>query len=242
MHILDYPSPNCDDRHNILDMLIVHYTDMLSGHESLQRMCDPKAKVSSHYMIDEDGTIFALVPEEKRAWHAGISYWKGRTNLNAHSIGIELQNFGHSNGYKPFPQVQMMALIDLIHDIRTRWNIPDHYILGHSDIAPSRKIDPGHLFDWALMASHKIGMWPTKSSIEAFHRQLPLEGIQRCLQTIGYDCPISGHMDSETLKIIEAFQRHFCPHDLAQGLTPHTTQVMQAVEDLSREHSVVQSQ
>ena len=232
MHMRDYPSPNYEERHNILDMLILHYTDMLSGQESLDRMCDPEAKVSAHYMVDEDGIIYAMVPEEKRAWHAGLSHWKGRTNLNSNSIGIEIQNPGHSNGYRAFPKAQMDAVLHLIQDIRTRWTIPDHYILAHSDIAPDRKVDPGHLFDWALLASHKIGMWPTKASINAHTPLINLAQAQQCLETIGYRCPVTGHTDDYTVQVIEAFQRHFCPGELGQGLTPYTTQVMQAVAAL----------
>lgn len=232
MHIIDYPSPNYDDRHNILDMIILHYTDMLSGPESLERMCDPKAKVSAHYMIEEDGRIFSLVPENKRAWHAGISYWKGRANVNANSIGIELQNPGHSHGYRPFPKVQMEAVLNLIKNIRTRWEIPNYYILAHSDIAPDRKIDPGHLFDWGLLASHKIGIWPTKASIEACNSLLHIEEAQQCLEAIGYRCPPTGHLDAYTTQAIEAFQRHFCPQELRKGLSPYTMQVMQAVAEL----------
>jgi N-acetylmuramoyl-L-alanine amidase len=232
MHMRDYPSPNYDERHNILDMLILHYTDMLSGQESLDRMCDPEAKVSAHYMIDEDGTVYTLVPEDKRAWHAGLSHWKGRTNVNAHSIGIELQNPGHGHGYRPFPKAQMEALIQLIEEIRTRWTIPDHFVLGHSDVAPDRKIDPGHLFDWALLASHKIGIWPTKAGINVYTPFINVAQAQQCLETIGYRCPVTGHTDAYTVQVIEAFQRHFCPEELEKGLTPYTTQAMQAVAAL----------
>ena len=232
MHMRDYPSPNYDERHNILDMLIIHYTDMLSGQESLDRLCDPQAKVSAHYMIDEDGTVYALVPEDKRAWHAGLSHWKGRTNVNANSIGIELQNPGHGHGYRPFPKAQMDALIQLIQEIRSRWDIPDHFILGHSDVAPDRKIDPGHLFDWALLASHKIGIWPTKATINTYTPFINVAQAQQCLETIGYDCPVTGHTDAYTIQVIEAFQRHFCPGELEKGLTPYTTQVMQTVSAL----------
>jgi N-acetylmuramoyl-L-alanine amidase len=157
--IIDAPSPNFDERLSPPDMVVLHYTGMETGEAALVRMRDPKAKVSAHYMIEEDGRLYRLVPEERRAWHAGVSFWKSERNLNQVSIGIELVNPGHDFGYRPFPEAQIAVLIDLLADIRERWDVPDGRILGHSDVAPDRKIDPGELFPWARLAAAGHGLW-----------------------------------------------------------------------------------
>ena len=124
------------------------------------RLCDPAAKVSAHYTIDEDGTVYAHVPEARRAWHAGVSFWAGESDINARSIGIELVNPGHEYGYRAFPEAQIAALIALCHGILARHPIPPARVLGHSDVAPARKEDPGELFPWARLAKAGIGLWP----------------------------------------------------------------------------------
>jgi N-acetylmuramoyl-L-alanine amidase len=129
-------------------MVIIHYTGMKSGEAALTRMCDPQTKVSAHYMVEEDGRVFQLVDEAKRAWHAGVSFWDGRDNINKYSIGIELVNPGHEWGYRPFPEAQIAALLELLEGISKRHPIKVEYVLGHSDVAPSRKQDPGELFPW----------------------------------------------------------------------------------------------
>ncbi len=149
MHITATPSPNFNDRALPVDMIVIHYTGMKTGAEALARMCDPSAKVSAHYMIEEDGQVFALVAEDKRAWHAGVSHWQGIDDINSCSIGIELVNPGHDWGYRSFPALQIKALLALITDTRTRHAIPNDRIVGHSDVAPGRKQDPGDLFPWA---------------------------------------------------------------------------------------------
>ena len=155
------PSPNQDDRGGAaIDMLVLHYTGMITAEAALSRLCDPAAKVSAHYTIDEDGTIYAHVPEARRAWHAGVSFWAGKRNVNARSIGIELVNPGHEFGYRAFPRSQIAALIDLCRDILARHPIPAARVLGHSDVAPARKEDPGELFPWAQLAEAGIGLWP----------------------------------------------------------------------------------
>lgn len=141
-------------------MLVIHYTGMRTAEEALDRMCDPDAKVSAHYCIDEDGAIIRLVPEDQRAWHAGVASWRGHSNINERSIGIELVNPGHEFGYRPFPEAQITALILLTSGILRRHEIPQRNIVGHSDIAPSRKQDPGELFDWQRLAQAGIGLWP----------------------------------------------------------------------------------
>ena len=147
------PSPNFGPRapDKPIDILLIHYTGMESAEAALDRLCDPAAQVSAHYLIEEDGTIWSLVDEQHRAWHAGIAYWAGETDINSRSIGIELVNPGHELGYRPFPMPQMEALAGLAREILARHTIPNHRVLGHSDVAPERKCDPGELFDWAWL-------------------------------------------------------------------------------------------
>ncbi|MCB1650820.1 MAG: N-acetylmuramoyl-L-alanine amidase [Alphaproteobacteria bacterium] len=151
-----YTSPNFEGRAEgqAPSMILIHYTGMQTGREALERLCDPAAKVSAHYVIEEDGRIFALVSEDKRAWHAGVSCWEGQTDINSLSIGIELVNPGHEWGYRPFPPAQMQSLAALCKDIMARHEIKT--VLGHSDVAPDRKQDPGELFDWAWLAAQGI--------------------------------------------------------------------------------------
>lgn len=161
MQIIARPSPNYNDRApGAINMLVLHYTGMASCEDALARLCDPVAQVSAHYLIDEDGTVYQLVAEQHRAWHAGVSFWKGERDINSRSIGIELVNPGHELGYRAFPQIQMQALADLAHEILARHPIPPDRVLGHSDVAPGRKRDPGELFDWQWLAGQGIGVWP----------------------------------------------------------------------------------
>ena len=165
--IRERPSPNHDSRGEVIagtpriDMLVLHYTGMQSAAAALDRLCDPTAKVSAHYLVEEDGAVWRLVPEERRAWHAGISYWLGESGLNAVSIGVEIANPGHEWGYRPFLEAQMQAVEALCRDIIARRRIPAHRVVGHSDIAPTRKTDPGELFDWPRLARAGIGLWPS---------------------------------------------------------------------------------
>ena len=156
------PSPNWDERPpgQPVDLLVLHYTGMASGEAALERLCDPAAKVSAHYLIDEDGTVVALVPEAMRAWHAGRSAWAGRAGSTTRSVGIEIVNPGHEWGYRPFPAAQIAALVELGRGIMERWPIPAWSVVGHSDIAPDRKEDPGELFDWRAWRAAGIGVWP----------------------------------------------------------------------------------
>src|SRR5260370_4335536 len=148
MRILERPSPNHDSRpgDGIVDMLILHYTGMRNAAEALDRLCSSAAKVSSHYVIDEDGTVWRLVPEERRAWHAGVAAWRGRRDINGASIGIELVNPGHEFGYRPFPEPQMAALETLARDILRRQPVPPRHVLGPSDVARQRNTEPGKRF------------------------------------------------------------------------------------------------
>lgn len=199
------PSPNCDERdgHEV-DMLVLHYTGMKSGAEALARLRDPASRVSAHYVVEEDGRIFHLVPEAMRAWHAGVSYWRGATNINQRSVGIEIVNPGHEFGYRPFPRVQMEAVLGLCHGILGRHAIPSRNVVAHADVAPARKEDPGEYFDWQLLAASEIGLWPNA------HDGAPmadLRGAARQLAAYGYDT-------ADMPKAIMAFQRHFRPKSL----------------------------
>lgn len=162
MNIVDLPSLNFDERNVKPDMLVLHYTGMPSAQAALDKLRDgnTSSRVSAHYVVDEDGTVYRLVPEDKRAWHAGVSAWRGKTDINARSIGIEIVNPGHEFGYRPFPPAQMQAVAELSKDIVARHHIPKRNVVAHSDVAPGRKEDPGELFDWRYLAEQGIGLWP----------------------------------------------------------------------------------
>jgi N-acetylmuramoyl-L-alanine amidase len=200
MTLVERPSPNHDDRGGVaVDMLVLHYTGMPSAEAALSRLCNPTAKVSAHYTVDEDGNVYAMVPEDRRAWHAGISYWASARDINAHSIGIELINPGHEFGYRPFAELQITSLIALSREILARHAIPAWRVLGHSDVAPMRKDDPGELFPWARLADAGIGLWPAKGDD-------PGEGaVADLLARYGYD------PEATLEKALIAFQRHFRP-------------------------------
>jgi N-acetylmuramoyl-L-alanine amidase len=215
-------SPNFDERppSTPVDMLVIHYTGMTTAFLALDRMCSPKAKVSAHYLIDEDGDVAPLVDEDKRAWHAGEALWRGETDINARSIGIELANPGHEFGYRDFPQAQMAALIELATGILARHPIPARNVVGHSDVAPVRKTDPGERFDWAGLAAAGIGLWPDNADpVDADEEQ-----VLEWLAVYGYDT-------SDGASAITAFQRHFCPQTLDGRADAATAGVLRALLD-----------
>ncbi len=200
MKTIQKPSPNFDSREGqAIDMLVLHYTGMKSGAAALDRLCDATAKVSAHYMVELDGTIYQLVNENDRAWHAGVSSWNAKTNINQRSIGIEIVNTGHDFGYVPFPEIQMAAGIKLCKAILGLYEIPDRNVVGHSDVAPTRKQDPGELFDWKLLAKNGIGLFPTPTETYV---------SASALEQFGYDI-------SNLPAAITAFQRHFRPDNLS---------------------------
>lgn len=203
MRVVECRSPNFDARDQLIDMLVLHYTGMKTGEEALARLCDPEAKVSAHYTIDRDGRVYAHVPEEMRAWHAGVSYWAGQKNVNGRSIGIEIVNPGHEFGYVPFADVQIAALIDLADGIVKRHNIPANRVLGHSDVAPARKQDPGELFPWKCLAEYDLGIWPNGKTAKLD------EPFEQALSRFGYG--IAPNADASPKDVIAAFQRHFRP-------------------------------
>jgi N-acetylmuramoyl-L-alanine amidase len=216
MKTIAAPSPNFDARTAPPDILLLHYTGMPTGEAALARLVDPAAKVSAHYLVEEDGRVFALVPEERRAWHAGVSFWKGERDINARSIGIEIVNPGHEFGYRAFPGRQIDVVIALLGDIRGRWEIDDARILGHSDVAPARKEDPGELFPWRRLAEAGHGLWAEPAAAPGAPLREGDEGagvfaLQAGLARLGYDSAPSGAYDAATASIVRAFQRHWRP-------------------------------
>jgi N-acetylmuramoyl-L-alanine amidase len=214
------PSPNFDERQGgPPDMILLHYTGMKSGAAALERLCAADSKVSAHYLVFADGRIVQCVPEDKRAWHAGVSSWAGETDINSRSIGIEIVNPGHEFGYSDFPRRQVAAAISLCKSILSRHGrISPERVLAHSDVAPARKQDPGEKFPWGLLADSGIGHWvrPAPLTVEgpALHPGEHGEAVrrlQRALKSYGYGVEESGSYDEATRAVVTAFQRHFRP-------------------------------
>jgi N-acetylmuramoyl-L-alanine amidase len=200
--IVETPSPNFNERQLPVSMIVLHYTGMQSAEAALARLTDPAAEVSAHYLIDEDGTIHRLVAEDKRAWHAGQSHWRGITDVNSASIGIELVNPGHEFGYREFAPAQIEALIPLLAEIKDRYEITRGNIVGHSDIAPTRKQDPGELFPWARLARVRLALpRPTKNLMDPLWTDA---GFLLALERFGYEV-------TDKLAAVVAFQRRFRP-------------------------------
>lgn len=216
MKAIAAPSPNFNARLGPPDMIVLHYTGMQSGAAALARLRDPAAQVSAHWLIEEDGRLYALVPEARRAWHAGVAAWAGQTDINGASIGIELVNPGHDFGYRAFPEAQIATLIDLLGEIRERWTVPDARILGHSDVAPARKTDPGELFPWKRLAAAGHGLWAEAPDAPGGVIGPGAEGpavlaLQGALARLGYGLEPSGAYDAATIAVVAAFQRHWAP-------------------------------
>lgn len=231
MTLIHRPSPNFDQRpaDGPIDILVLHYTGMQNAAAALDRLTDPKAEVSAHYLIDEDGTVYALVDEGNRAWHAGVSSWRGHQKINARSIGIELVNPGHEFGYRPFPAAQMAALVPLARGILARHPIPPRNVVGHSDVAPLRKEDPGELFDWAALAAQGIGLWPETIAPYAGEADLP-----GWLAAWGYDVS----SPETTHAALVAFQRHFHPARLDGVADEQTAGRLRSLLDMTGETAV----
>ena len=217
---IEKPSPNRDERpaeSGPIDTLVLHYTGMVSAEAALARLTDAQARVSAHWCVGEDGTLWRLVPEERRAWHAGLSVWRGRRSVNDFSIGIELVNPGHELGYRPFPPAQMEALVELARAIVARHPSDPRNVVAHADIAPARKQDPGELFDWARLARAGIGLWPddvaeAKQAAGALGQGDRGEAVRRQqerLRAVGYGLVPDGDFGPATAAVVRAFQRHF---------------------------------
>jgi N-acetylmuramoyl-L-alanine amidase len=231
-------SPNSGPRRSVdgwvgVRNVVLHYTGMQSADAAIARLCDPSAEVSAHYLVHEDGRILQLVDESLRAWHAGVSYWRGLSDLNSVSIGIELVNPGHEFGYRSFPPAQITALNALLGDIIGRYALTPEDVIGHSDIAPGRKQDPGELFPWQSLAGQGFGLWPNAP------RESSDVGIWRALSGIGYAVPAGPGaeiLDPETgaEDVISAFQRRFRPGRVDGVADAETRGLIAAVAELAR--------
>lgn len=218
-----HPSPNWNERQYSVSMIVLHFTALPSCEDSLARLCDPtnsSGRVSAHYLVDVDGTIYRLVDESKRAWHAGVGSWRGLDKINDRSIGIEIQNIGLAQDGKrvPFPPCQIDAVIALCKDIKARYGISDRDIFGHSDSAVARKQDPGEAFPWRKLAAAGVGIWTDDFA-------QPTKPVAEMLSDIGYDV-------SDLGKAIVAFQRHWYPEAITHGALK-TNERMAAVHGLA---------
>jgi len=235
---VDRPSPNSDARPpgRPPDLLILHYTGMRTCEAALERLCDRDAKVSAHYCIDEDGGLYALVPEERRAWHAGVSAWEGERDVNARSIGIELVNPGHDFGYRPFPEAQIASLVALAGDIVARYQIAPWHVLGHSDVAPARKSDPGELFPWRRLAEEGIGLWIEPPAMaRGAAADCPVADLRDLLADFGYDVAPHGCYDAAVQAAVTALQRHWRPACVDGVADAQTVAILQALVDRKRQ-------
>ena len=241
--VIDTPSPNCDERPGDagpVDTLVLHYTGMVSAEAALARMTDARARVSAHWCIGEDGTLWRLVPEERRAWHAGVSEWRGLRSVNDRSVGIELVNPGHEHGYRPFPPLQMDALLDLARAIVARHPIEPRNVVAHSDIAPARRQDPGELFGWPRLAEAGIGLWPEEGEGSAQDRPALRQGDsgaavrrqQERLRAVGYSLAADGDFGAATAAVVRAFQRHFRQTRVDGAIDAGTAEVLERVSVL----------
>jgi N-acetylmuramoyl-L-alanine amidase len=235
------PSPNFDERTGLArpDMIVIHYTGMQFAHDAIQRLCDPRARVSAHYFVVENGSVIQLVPEAKRAWHAGVSSWGGDADVNSRSIGIEVCNPGHDFGYPDFPARQIAAVTTLCRSILTRHIVRPANIVAHSDVAPSRKQDPGEKFPWKRLARSGVGLWvdvadDPSNELKANETGERVAALQKSLAAYGYGLEASGRYDVATREVVTAFQRHFRPHQvtgIADAATRETLRLLLALRD-----------
>ena len=223
-------SPNHDERAGGRkpDMILLHYTGMQDAQAALERLCNVESKVSAHYLVFEDGRVVQMVPESRRAWHAGKSFWAGETDINSCSIGIEIANPGHDYGYPDFPKRQIAAVTALCRGIASRNTIPPTRVLAHSDVAPSRKRDPGEKFPWRTLHDSGIGHWVNPapivdgSMLSLGDRGDAVAAIQETLSKYGYGMTVNGQYDSATHDVVSAFQRHFRP-ERVDGVVDQST-------------------
>src|SRR5215208_1853741 len=224
------PSPNFGDRNDSRapDMILLHYTGMPDVEGAIARLCTAGTEVSAHYVVLEDGRIVQCVPEAKRAWHAGVAYWAGEEDINSCSIGVEVVNRGHDWGYPDFPLRQIAAVIALCRGIMLRRKVPSHRVLGHSDVAPARKKDPGEKFPWHSLANSGVGHWVQPAPIVRGETLKlgsigdDVAGLQAALAKYGYKIPTNGKFDGPTMEVVTAFQRHFRPARV-DGIADHST-------------------
>lgn len=230
VEVIPHPSPNHGPRRLPVTMLVLHYTGMESAEAAVARLCDPAAAVSAHYVVEEGGRVLGLVDEDQRAWHAGVGSWRGNDDVNSASVGIEIVNPGHDLGYRAFPEAQMASLEALCGAILSRHAIPARHVVGHSDVAPLRKQDPGELFDWARLARTGIGLFPAPVATPG--RDLgpgdsgeDVERFQAALATWGYGLTADGRYGPETEAVVVALQRHWRPA-CCDGVADQETRAM----------------
>jgi N-acetylmuramoyl-L-alanine amidase len=231
-----HPSPNQGDRKGRTpDAIILHYTGLETGEAALRQLCDPVAEVSSHYLVLEDGVLLQLVPEARRAWHAGRSYWAGERDMNDVSIGIEIANSGHRGGSPDYPAAQIETVIRLCQDVIARWRIAPQRVLAHSDISPDRKMDPGEYFPWEKLAKAGVGHYVAPCPLEEGARLergaqgIAVEALQSMLAIYGYGLNITGLYGTKTETIVGAFQRHFRPAQVDGIADPSTIATLRKV-------------
>jgi len=231
-------SPNFNDRPDGIDIdtVVIHYTGMKSFDEAFDRLCDKKSEVSAHYLIKEDGEIINLVYDEYRAWHAGVSSWRGSDNVNDYSVGIELVNKGHEFGYEPFPERQMDSLLRLLQELLEKYPIEIRNIVGHSDIAPTRKEDPGELFNWELLASYNFAIWPdlpndiaNKILLSPGDKGEDVKKLQQKLSDFGYKITVDGDYGIETCYVVVAFCRRFTPTNIGDKWHQHADMSLESL-------------
>ncbi len=235
-----FPSPNIEPRKNGLcpTMLVMHYTGLATAKKSIEILARPDCKVSCHYVIDIDGRVTQMVAEKMRAWHAGVSSWHGETDINSKSIGIEIQNLGHNQGYPDFPQAQMDSVRDLSVDILNRYDIAPHNVVAHSDIASGRKTDPGEKFNWAFLHRHGIGHWVKPAPLDEVAPRFELTDqsaviakVQAKLCCYGYGIETTGHHTEQSVTVVSAFQRHFRPARFDGVIDASTIATLDALMD-----------
>ena len=240
MNFIDAPSPNHDARTLPISLVVLHYTGMETGDVALARMRDKDAKVSAHYMVEEDGRIYKLVDEQRRAWHAGVGAWGGESNVNSASIGIEIVNGGHDYGLPDFPDAQIKAVIKLCQDIKARHALSDYAFIGHSDIAPARKQDPGEKFPWDVLADNDVGIWPdikTEDQRVLFSGNDRGRGVsvaQSGLAYLGYAVEVSGVMDEKTMLVCAAFQRRYRPSKIDGQIDIQTMEILKLLAEVKK--------
>ena len=247
---IDRPSPNYDARTRPIDLVVLHYTGMQDAETALARLTDPAptvgrypgpwqpadtppdqalGRVSTHYVVAEDGRVFRLVDEAARAWHAGVARWDGEGDVNARAIGIEIVNGGHDFGLPPFPEAQILAVEALLADILQRRRLGPHRVVGHSDVAPERKLDPGERFPWARLAARGLALWPLAPKPEG--GAVATQGdivvaMQEALAAFGYAVPVTGEVDAATQTVLAAFQRRFRPRLIDGRLDEETAAIL----------------
>jgi len=221
MRLIEHPSPNINARKRPVSALVLHYTGMETGDAAIRRLCDPAASVSAHYVVKEDGVILRLAAENARAWHAGAGVWRGETDMNSASIGIEIVNGGHDFGLPAYPRAQISAVISLSRSILARWPISPRDVIGHSDLAPDRKQDPGERFPWSSLAEAGVGLWPgapepgpideaeARASVTAigYGAEFDLSDVLAAFQRRYRPSRVDGALDEETAGLIRAVRR-----------------------------------